>query len=538
MADMTIEGVRQKFPQYNDLSDEQLAQGIHKKYYPDMAFEDFSKKIGYSAKPNRVMSEEEKGILKGIGETQEFGKGFGSGVAQMFTGAGELLPQEYGGKASAEATKYLKGVGDPRAQKVGELGASIIPFGAAESLATKGLTGLRGALKIPETSTLFRGAEAVVPGAFGGGVTGEIQPTGIVDEEKRMKKKREEATKEAAIGGVVGGAAEALPAIGRTIKTAVLPEKTVAEKFATKAEGPTDIGVKIESNVLDTLKDSMKQRKEQAEQLFNNFYAKVEPYQEAMRNEYAARVREYALKNEGSLTEEQLKLIRDSLKRMENPSKQVSGSEIYSNAKGMDFERRRLSDLADKPQEGYDSLAIQTAKDLEKLMEGVLNAPKGANFNNVLKEYAKLSEPINLAETAFGQKVTKRAGDYISDLPKFERKDLVDQAFKSRDRVEAFRRLTGNNEQFVQEIARDKLALDLKGKSTSKDIRDVINKNIDWLSTPQMKDTVLKDLLNLESSLRSGQRAKMGAAGASILALGSGIPSAISKIGSFLSGEK
>lgn len=53
MADMNIKDVRERFPQYNDLSDDQLAQGIHKKYYPDMPFEDFSKKIGYSSQPKK-----------------------------------------------------------------------------------------------------------------------------------------------------------------------------------------------------------------------------------------------------------------------------------------------------------------------------------------------------------------------------------------------------------------------------------------------------------------------------------------------------
>ena len=491
-----------------------------------------------SKKPARVMSEEEKGILKGIRETQEFGSGFGSGVAQMITGAGELLPQEYGGKASAEATKFLKGVGDPRAQKVGELGASIIPFGAAESLATKGLTGLRGALKIPETSTLFRGAEAVVPGAFGGGVAGEIQPTGITNEEKRMQEKRKEAAIGSVTGGVVGGAAEALPAIGRAAKTAISPEKTVAEKIATKVEGPTDIGTKIESNVLDTLKDSISQRKSQAEKLFNDFYASVEPYVYQMRVQYNSRLRDYALKREGGLSEEQLKLLNDSLKRIEEPAKQVSGSEAYANAKGLDLERRRLSDIADKPPEGYTAATIQTARDLEKIMQEVLNSPPKSNFDQVLNTYAKLSEPINLAEIAFGQKVTKRAADYIGDLPKFDRSKLADEAFKSRDSVEAFRRLSGNNEQLVQEVARDKLALDLKGKAKADDVRKVINDNIDWLNTPQMKDTLLKDLVELERSLKMGQRARIGAAGGAALALGTGITSGLNKLGSFLTGGK
>jgi hypothetical protein len=46
----TISEVRQKYPQYKDLSDEQLAGALHQKFYSDMSFEDFSKKIGYSAK--------------------------------------------------------------------------------------------------------------------------------------------------------------------------------------------------------------------------------------------------------------------------------------------------------------------------------------------------------------------------------------------------------------------------------------------------------------------------------------------------------
>ena len=38
---MNIEEVRQKYPQYNDLSDDQLLQGLHQKYYSDMPVEQF-----------------------------------------------------------------------------------------------------------------------------------------------------------------------------------------------------------------------------------------------------------------------------------------------------------------------------------------------------------------------------------------------------------------------------------------------------------------------------------------------------------------
>lgn len=45
---MNIEEVRKKFPQYSDLSDEDLAKGLHKKYYSDIPYEEFSTKIGMS----------------------------------------------------------------------------------------------------------------------------------------------------------------------------------------------------------------------------------------------------------------------------------------------------------------------------------------------------------------------------------------------------------------------------------------------------------------------------------------------------------
>lgn len=42
----TISEIRQQYPQYQDLSDEQIAQGLHKKFYSDMDFGDFSQRIG------------------------------------------------------------------------------------------------------------------------------------------------------------------------------------------------------------------------------------------------------------------------------------------------------------------------------------------------------------------------------------------------------------------------------------------------------------------------------------------------------------
>lgn len=48
---MDFAEVRAKYPQYKDLSDQQLAEGLHKKFYSDLPFEDFAQKVGYQAAP-------------------------------------------------------------------------------------------------------------------------------------------------------------------------------------------------------------------------------------------------------------------------------------------------------------------------------------------------------------------------------------------------------------------------------------------------------------------------------------------------------
>lgn len=43
----SIAQIRQQYPQYQDLSDDELARGLHSKYYGDMPFEQFAERIGY-----------------------------------------------------------------------------------------------------------------------------------------------------------------------------------------------------------------------------------------------------------------------------------------------------------------------------------------------------------------------------------------------------------------------------------------------------------------------------------------------------------
>lgn len=51
---------RQKYPQYDDMSDEALAQALHKKFYSDMDYGDFSARIGLQSQESQVSQPEER----------------------------------------------------------------------------------------------------------------------------------------------------------------------------------------------------------------------------------------------------------------------------------------------------------------------------------------------------------------------------------------------------------------------------------------------------------------------------------------------
>jgi hypothetical protein len=47
---MNIQEIRQQYPQYEDLSDDQLASALHQKFYSDMPYSEFASKVGVEAK--------------------------------------------------------------------------------------------------------------------------------------------------------------------------------------------------------------------------------------------------------------------------------------------------------------------------------------------------------------------------------------------------------------------------------------------------------------------------------------------------------
>lgn len=79
---MKISEIRQKFPQYEDMPDEQLVIGLHRKFYSDMPFKDFNQKIQYDNKADPT---------DGMSGTDKFLAGAGKAMVDTARGVGQMV---------------------------------------------------------------------------------------------------------------------------------------------------------------------------------------------------------------------------------------------------------------------------------------------------------------------------------------------------------------------------------------------------------------------------------------------------------------
>ncbi len=117
--------IRQQYPQYGDMSDKDLANAMHRKFYSDIPINDYYAKIGLKQQPNLAQENEEN-------------KGFGGILSDI----GEAISNVPG--AIGDMLENLPG-------QLKESGSQIIhhPIRAAENLGAGLLEGLKGAVNIP-----------------------------------------------------------------------------------------------------------------------------------------------------------------------------------------------------------------------------------------------------------------------------------------------------------------------------------------------------------------------------------------------------
>lgn len=262
----SIAEIRQKFPQYQDMSDEQLAAAVHKKFYADMPVEEFNAKLGIgrgTGQPPGV-PEFDPGVpgydpktgwvekqfspmgsaLMGAGDSATYG--FGDEItASVLAGTNgltrdQVLARMRGDQAAAQTQNpksYLGGqVGGGVVQAVASGGAG---FGANAARSGGSLARTGGGLALD--GALYGGLQGI-----GGGTDANSRAIGGLEG--------------AAIGGATGFAAPfavagtrglARNTVGRLITPfGTSPERAAAAKYLASEGVQTTAGQKTGSKAL------------------------------------------------------------------------------------------------------------------------------------------------------------------------------------------------------------------------------------------------------------------------------------------------
>lgn len=185
---MNIAEIRQRFPQYRDMSDAQLGDALHARFYADMPKDQFLAQIGVREQP----AEPKPDPTKGMNALQLFLAGSGKAVADLGRGAGQmvgLVDQKTIDEARALDAPLMNTTAGKIGNIVGNIGATL------------------PTMAIPGANTLA-GSAAI------GGVLGAMQPT--ADGESRVGN--------ALMGGAGGLAGQGIAnAVGRLVRPVQAP---------------------------------------------------------------------------------------------------------------------------------------------------------------------------------------------------------------------------------------------------------------------------------------------------------------------------
>lgn len=236
---MDIREVRQKFPQYNNLSDVELADALHEKFYPSIPLPEFYEKVGLSKKglgtalskgAESLLSQTRTGLASLMGSPEEAAT---AGLAR-----GEDINKRYAEQVSLDKVKQAY-------EKSGLLSAageaiSQVPAAIAEQAPNIAAT-LGGA-----RAGAALGSFAGPAGTVVGGLAGAAVPTLLQQFGGNVERQAQEGSKTidrgAAFAAAVPQAAldvagNFIPLGGRLVSTLTgIPEKALLGKSAAQVE--------------------------------------------------------------------------------------------------------------------------------------------------------------------------------------------------------------------------------------------------------------------------------------------------------------
>ncbi|MCP4410188.1 MAG: hypothetical protein GY807_21085 [Gammaproteobacteria bacterium] len=127
----TIQDIRAKFPQYDDVSDGDLVEGIYKKFYSDVPFAKFAQAVGYAGPESNVAAKqdvvgyEETPAMRAEDAARSAGAGGRFGLESLAGMAGDVAKLQ-GDVVSGTASFF--GASPETAEAAGSIASHITPF--------------------------------------------------------------------------------------------------------------------------------------------------------------------------------------------------------------------------------------------------------------------------------------------------------------------------------------------------------------------------------------------------------------------------
>ena len=265
---MKISEIRKQYPQYKELSDKELADALHDKFYPDMPLGDFYERIGLAK--SGIGAAVMKGLESYASQARTALSGASEESARAGIARGEKISSEYAAQADPE--KVIKAYEEKGLLPAVGTAATMVPYAVAEQTPTLA-SSIAGAQLGQKLGRPFGGVGRLA-GAGLGALAGRFaasylpQAGGNIEEQARAQIERGEpvnisglkaygtAVPQAAIdtatqGLLVGGRGILAKLLGTTEtslarKSAAEVEKLAQEKiFTTLAKG-TAIGTVAE----------------------------------------------------------------------------------------------------------------------------------------------------------------------------------------------------------------------------------------------------------------------------------------------------
>lgn len=209
---ITMSDVRAKYPQYSDMSDEQLASALHQKFYSDMPQDEFNQKIGYTQPTDKKPNVQDQGPSFGSMFKQTLAQGFpipGQGDLSQVIVRNPIKNLQDFVQGAVQAPIHLAQLLTPNQSSIGQKLQSAIQ-------ATSGI----GSGDQSMDADIARGYGAAVPYALAGGPLGEALG-GIVGKVAPMASQGAKSILGQMIVGGAQGAAETSPGGNKTINALI-----------------------------------------------------------------------------------------------------------------------------------------------------------------------------------------------------------------------------------------------------------------------------------------------------------------------------